>query len=280
MNIVNTKKWLKDLDNSLENRSIFTSGKTLLHDKLIVPLTDYFPGVNSYEILEYLQSHGLFQTKDSNQISNFITFLTQKKVEKVVAAQLKKLKKEWNGPSVNVFLLPIDEGNTDLLKELGWKCGLGFSDKTFIFLSAKVSLKGLLAVITHEYHHVCRLKHSKKDLPDFSLLDSLLIEGLAEFAVEEYVGAKHLAPWCNRYNKKVLKRFWESTMKNNLNLIGKKNHHSFLYGNESKLPKWIGYSIGYDIVKSIIKQNTHYKTADLLNKKSEELLSLSTYKMK
>jgi uncharacterized protein YjaZ len=280
MNIVRTKKMLNNLAESLESRSIFTSSKALQHDHLIVPLKDYFPGVNSHEIHSYLQSHGLFQKIEGSKISNFLSFLDQKKVEKIVAAQLRKLKKEWQGPSVDVFLLPVDEENTDFIKELGWKCGIGFPDKIFIFLSEKVTLKGLLAVITHEYHHVCRLKQCKRDLKEFSLLDSLLIEGLAECAVEEYVGKKHLGPWCNRYNEEMLNEYWENVMIPNIGLKGKNNHHPFLYGTGSAMPKWMGYSIGYDIVKTIIRKNKQIKTKNLIDKNSENLLSLSDYKIK
>jgi uncharacterized protein YjaZ len=280
VHIINTKKWLKNYIEALGNRSLFSSSKQLQNDHVAIHLQEFFPGVNPYDILNYLHSHGFSKTTNSDELKKYVTFIEKNKIERFVATQLKRLQNEWKGPDVKVLLLPIDSENRELLKELGNKSGIGFKDKIVIFLNEKVTKKGLKAVITHEYHHVCRLKACKKEMEDFTLLDSLLIEGLAELAVEEYVGPMQLATWCGKYQQEELDHYWHEIMKPNLTIVGKENHHTLLYGEVSGLPKWIGYSIGYAIVKSIVSKHKHLKTKRLLPIPSEKLLDISSYDRK
>jgi uncharacterized protein YjaZ len=278
LKIIQSKKWLGEFMESLKGRNFFTSKQSLQHKYIAKPLSNYFPHVNPNEILDYLHVHGLFYGNEEKEVEKFLSYINENKIEKFILKELKKLQKEWGGPNCNIFLFPITNGNKSLVSQLGGKSGIGFSDKIILFFNDSVSKKGLKALATHEYHHVCRIKKSKKELKNFTLLDSLLIEGLAEVAVEEYVGEDYLAAWVNIYDEKKLQHYWEKVMRPNLNIVGKQYHHQFLYGEEGNLPKWIGYSIGYHIIKSILKKNSTWRTMDLLNKKSEELLAKSSFK--
>ena len=53
----------------------------------------------------------------------------------------------------------------------------------FLFLTPSLAEKELEALIVHEYHHICRLKILAKPYHEFTLLDSILMEGFAEYAV-------------------------------------------------------------------------------------------------
>ena len=49
----------------------------------------------------------------------------------------------------------------------------------------------LQALFAHEYNHVCRI-HILKTLDEMTLLDSLILEGLAEDAVKDLYGENGL----------------------------------------------------------------------------------------
>ncbi len=46
----------------------------------------------------------------------------------------------------------------------------------------------------------------------------MMMEGLAERAVEEYCGKKYLAPWTNYYTIEEAKKMWEKHVKPYYNL--------------------------------------------------------------
>ncbi len=72
----------------------------------------------------------------------------------------------------------------------------------FLFIARGLEKEELKALLAHEYNHVCRLQYVNKTLDEMTLRDSLILEGLAECAVEELYGDKWLAPWLKHYSKK------------------------------------------------------------------------------
>ena len=108
------------------------------------------------------------------------------------------------------------------------------------------------SILAHEYHHACRLTQKKVDLEKVSLLESVVIEGLAEYAVYDTYGKRYTAPWVNQRNEKELMDIWKEKFVPELNLRGQQKHREYLYGDRrSKLPRWIGYQLGYKIVEKL-----------------------------
>lgn len=68
-----------------------------------------------------------------------------------------------------------------------------------------------------------------------TLLDSLILEGLAEDVVKELYGEKWIAPWIQSYSDKELLALWETHFLPNLQLQGIEQHGPFLYGGTSHL---------------------------------------------
>jgi uncharacterized protein YjaZ len=237
----------------------------------------YFNDVEAEEIIDYLIQHGLFSSNDVGEIEKINKVLEKKKVWEFVEKQFSNMKKEWSGPDADIFILPFNFENRQLMRELNGKSGLGFKDKIFLFVTQEITLNELKGLLIHEYHHVCRLKTLGKDLSKMTLLDSILIEGLAEYAVEEYVGSKYLGIWTKLYNEEELLQFWNQYLKDDLNLLGKEKHHHYLYGKGLSIPKWLGYSIGYHCVKSIVKNNQHLTTKKMLKLNSEILFKKSIF---
>ncbi len=87
-----------------------------------------------------------------------------------------------------------------------------------------------------------------------TLLDSLILEGLAECAVKELYGDQWLAPWLTNYTSEKVIKLWKSHFLPNLQLQGLERHQPFLYGGE--FPPWIGYCIGYEIVRSYVRNHS------------------------
>jgi uncharacterized protein YjaZ len=170
-----------------------------------------------------------------------------------------KYKKKWNGPDIPVFLFPIAQSRGFFLREEKSKAGVSFPDKMFLFLSHYEDPKEIEALFVHEYHHVCRLRMLNKKMEDYTLLDSIIIEGLAEYAVLINCGREYLANWCRMYTEREISSFWDKYLKKQL---GKKKneraHDELLYGG-GRIPNLLGYAVGFSVVENFYK-NHNYST--------------------
>jgi uncharacterized protein YjaZ len=92
-------------------------------------------------------------------------------------------------------------------------------------------------------------------MEDYTLLESLIIEGLAEYAVLKNCGQKYLASWCNMYAEEELEYFWDKYLKNHLNSKKKEKIHDHLLYGHGQIPKLLGYAAGFSLVQNYFKKS-------------------------
>lgn len=181
---------------------------------------------------------------------------TRKLWEKIDKIYL-KYKRKWKGPDVPIYIFPMDESNGRLMKEGNGKSGVSFKDKLFLFLTPIENLKEIEALFVHEYHHVCRMNGLKKEPVEYTLLDSIILEGLAEHAVAENCGEEYTGDWSRRYSTQELAKYWKKDLSEKLSITRKdKLHDQILFGMGNR-PRLLGYAIGYEIVKQY-KQHENF----------------------
>ena len=225
--------------------------------KICEKLQPFFKGQTPHEIYNQLMKFGMYRPSRSSR-NNLKMMLDQKawdKVEKLFS----KYKNNWDGPDVPTFLFPLAQSGFFFSRQEKSKAGVSFPDKMFLFLSYYDDPKEIEALLVHEYHHVCRLRMLGKKMEDYTLLDSIIIEGLAEYAVLKNCGREYLATWCHMYTEKELTNFWNRYLKNQLHK--KKNergHDDLLYGG-GRVPKLLGYAAGYNIIGKFY-ENHNYST--------------------
>lgn len=258
MGVIRTDKWLT---------------KNSDPENICKRLKRYFPEHSESEVQHHLIMHGMYKKADEEDIKA----LLQSNPWPIVKEEFHYLKDEWNGPDVPILILPSDPDNEDLHKSFNGKSGLAFKDKLFLFVCEKNSRDELRALLTHEYHHVCRLNALEKEESSFTLLDSIVMEGLAENAVRDRLGEEHQASWANRYDEKELNRIWRVHIQPRLHLPkSHPRHYELLHGGNGR-PKRAGYAAGCWIVKNYMDE--HKKTAvELLHTPAEEMLPQRTHK--
>ncbi|MFZ7944583.1 MULTISPECIES: DUF2268 domain-containing protein [Bacillaceae] len=241
MGIIRTDEWLqKEFDRPL---------------KICEKLLPYFKGQQVKEIYNQLVNFGMYRPSRSSK--NNYNKMVEKKAWNQVEMLFRKYKPKWNGPDVPVFLFPLAQTGGFFIKEEKSKAGVSFPDKMFLFLSEHEDPKEIEALFVHEYHHVCRLRMLNKKMEDYTLLDSIIIEGLAEYAVFKHCGREYLANWCHMYTEKELARFWERYLQHQLQT--KKNergHDELLYGGRA-VPKLLGYAAGYNVIRQYYKSHNY-----------------------
>ena len=114
-----------------------------------------------------------------------------------------------------------------------------------------------------------------------TLMDSLMMEGLAEEAVESIFGTDYLSPWTQNYSLDELQRYWNSHFVPALNQRGLALHQPFLFGDDRlNLPPWIGYCMGYQIVQTFKAKCGPYNTKELMQINSEDIIDGAGFKRK
>ncbi|WLR44226.1 DUF2268 domain-containing protein [Bacillus carboniphilus] len=244
----NTKEWLE-----INRSNLYISER----------LKRYFQEkTNARFIRDLLIQHGLYKGTISKTI---MEAMIEKNIWKRVAESYEQLREEWQGKDVPIFILPVDPTSNRIQKEFNGRSGLAFCDKLFLFLTSSASDEDIQAILTHEYHHVVRLQHYTKNEEDYNLLDTIIMEGLAENAVRERLGEGYTASWAEEVPEKIALKWWGNLILPNYQLPrDSRKYHQLLYGT-GFYPKMVGYSVGYRVVKDYMKKS---------EKKTEECFDL------
>jgi uncharacterized protein YjaZ len=251
MSVINTIEWLKDTPNQID---------------ICKKLNTYFTDSNETEIAKYLHSFGMYKGKQ--QLDKWIDIQEKERIYSFVRKEEKKLRMEWNGPNVPIFIFPCDQNNRKIETEYKGRSGLAFKDKLFLFLSFEVNKADIKSLFFHEYHHVCRLKAVKKQEKNFTIIDTIIMEGLAENAVREMLGESDVASWTKLYSDKQCERFLERIIIPQKNVTRESHKFTQIMFGTGLYPSMLGYAVGYYAVKNYMKR-TGKKTKDLLGLEAE-----------
>ncbi len=216
-------------------------------------IKDYFPDVPREELHFELLCNGLFEPEEVIDLDKTLRQLNEKNVWRIVQEEYERLKRLWNGEECPIFIFPLTKHRPIIDGVVANKNGVCYKEAIFLFVSPELEDTELKAMIAHEYHHYCRLSVLNKAPEEMPLKESIIIEGMAECMVEQLYGEKWCSPWISRYShEKNLREIWSESFVPSLNMKGIHNHQQFLYGDGTdRFPNWIGYCIGYAIVKSI-----------------------------
>lgn len=261
MTVIPTQKWLMALLTAYKKANRKSMAE-IQCEIICTPLVEVFLNASPEEIHFELLQNGLFK---SGEIVN-IEELEKKGIWDTIQIEYERLKELWSGPEVPIYIFPITKN------AITNKNGIAYRDAVFLFVSPELEYDELRALFAHEYNHVCRLHYLNRSFDDVTLKDSLLLEGLAECAVQDLYGEQWLAPWLKLYTMEELLLTWQEHFLPSLDVQGVQNHFPFLYG--VQLQKWVGYCIGYEIVRTYKK---NYPTCDLYVKSTDELLAGSDF---
>ncbi|SDO32604.1 Uncharacterized protein YjaZ [Psychrobacillus sp. OK028] len=252
--------------------------ETLQREIICHPVMKFFPEVNS-EVIQYeLLKHGLFEPTEWKSVKKILRRLERKSVWDIVKQEYNYLRELWNGPKVSIYIFPIKKVRTQGKKDVLRKNGIAYKRVLFLFVSPDLTKEEIKALLAHEYNHVCRLQFLNSPTATISLVDSLIVEGLGEFAVKQLYGKKLLAPWVNMYRSDEVNEIWRRYFVSALHIKGVQNHQLYLFGNNNRpFPKWIGYHIGYQIVDSYFKKRGPFVMKELLLKTSSEIIAGSDF---
>jgi len=162
------------------------------------------------------------------------------------------------GP-VSIFVFPWFPTSNESHDLEGVNAFTVYKNTIHVFLDLKTYTRtSLKETVAHEYSHVIYYHYHYSE--SFTVLESIYMEGLAENFREEAMGGKQ-AIWATALSKEEamewLSKIHELLLNSNSKVIG-----AVLLGNDT-YPRWMGYSIGYHVVKDFRKESKHLTWDDI-----------------
>ncbi len=216
-------------------------------------LLRYFPSNSLEEVTAYLHQCGL--NLNPVHAGKLLDALSDEQIWKTIERFFRKYQSDWNGIDIPIFILP--HRKPDFLHGNNLKAGLAYPDKLILFFPPGLSMTEKEALFVHEYHHVCRINKQYKKMIDYTLLDTIMLEGTAEKTIEHLLGKEHLAPWVKMYDEQMLKRYWENHFKNKLATHNKEDLHNQLLFGKGRHPRMIGYCMGYLLAEKYYSKHAY-----------------------
>ncbi len=125
----------------------------------------------------------------------------------------------------------------------------------------------IIRTLAHELHHCARLKNVGYGN---MLFEAMISEGLADH-FELQVTSRKPQKWDTALTCVQLRAIKKKAMKefHNKNY----NHSDWFFGSKKrKIPKWAGYTIGFNLVGEYLKNNPNKKPSQLFAAKAEEFV--------
>ncbi|OQP05605.1 cytosolic protein [Geobacillus sp. 46C-IIa] len=235
-----------------------------------VPL---FSDASARDIHQYLRLYGMYRS--ARQAVRLLPDMKAQRLWERVGRHYDRQRAAWRGPDVPVFLLPADDGNEKLTREFHGKGGVAFADKLFFFLLPDHGDDEIAALVAHEYNHVYRLQKLPNGGKEATLLDAVIMEGLAEHAVAETVGAGQCASWTTYYTDRELERFWRRYIAPNQDVsVSHPLSARLLYG-LGWYPKMGGYAVGHAIVRRCLEGG--HSLTELMGTEAKQIVALAGF---
>lgn len=226
--VIKTNEWLKqDFDRPL-----------ILMKKLQKPFTEAYPD----QLYRHLQKHGMYKPNEKSKKT--YKLLMEQEVWKKTERLFATYQQLWNGPDIPIYIFPLNAAQ----RRAETKSGLAYKHSLFLFFNSEITEKEMEAVLIHEYHHVCRL-HRLKNKKN-TLLDTMVMEGLAERTVEKYLGSEFLANWTKIFRESEFKRLWTRYIEANVSSKRSDPIHDRIMLGKFGFPPMLGYWSGYQLVKN------------------------------
>lgn len=185
------------------------------------------------------------------------------------------------GP-IRIFVYPWFPGEDEQV--FNGVMGTTFFGNTFhLYIDTKnFSAEALKNTIAHEFNHAIYFNyhHPFKQ----TILEAMVLEGLAEHFREDVVGGQS-APWSNALNENEARGQFERMEKLGYITIGlEENPEEYwnfygkvFYGKGEDYKRWTGYSIGYQIIKTVVNNGSDISWKNLMKMEPEEILEISDF---
>lgn len=194
-------------------------------------------------------------------------------IERVISETIQKCNEKLSVPTKNfIFVHPYLTTKDDEVFD-GIMAVAVYSCVFHLFVNLdEYSEKSIKNTVAHELNHTIYHYHHYDDFNNYTLLDEILLEGLAENFREQYFDPK-ITKWAGALEKEKAFQILKNLDKNTLESKDQKVIKEFLFGN-GKYKKWNGYSTGYWLVKEFINKNRDLSWDELMRTNPKRFIEI------
>ncbi|ASK64474.1 hypothetical protein CFK37_18645 [Virgibacillus phasianinus] len=228
------------------------------------------------EELKSLLFFGMFNiNRKIDPLEHQLKQMHKLQLESFIKNELESLQKNFpTNYQITFELFVLDEDDDFVKDKLSGVSAFTDWDGKMCFVvypDEKVRL-ALKSVITHEFNHHWRISKLAMKEGNETLLDRMILEGLAEHFVKHVLGESFQGPYKDALTEQEAKTLWNQTY--HIHAFEKGGiTDPFLFGDsEQGLPFWGGYSIGYYLVKWYLEKNRSISFEELMLLPSEEFI--------
>jgi uncharacterized protein YjaZ len=131
--------------------------------------------------------------------------------------------------------------------------------------------------IAHEFNHSVRMQYFTTKKKEWTILDCIVLEGLADNFVRQITG--FIPTWARPFPKNVEQKIFKQIEEKINQKVTYYDFHEkigIMFGNK-EFPQWSGYRIGYSIVNNFLLRNPKTTFQELIKLGANEILERSDY---
>jgi uncharacterized protein YjaZ len=250
----------------------------IYQEKIAEPiLKNYF---SKSEYADLVKENMSDPIQDTNGLTKAISELKENKVqiEDIISVVLMKCSRHLKNDSLTFYILPAIKATKEIINKMGGVFGLTAGSKQILLtIDPEIhTWKEVLEyTVAHEFNHAYWTKNNFNNFFKWTLLKYLIFEGKADlFAHLLYPEVK--APWTIALSEKEKIELWNKIKP------GLKSENTFLIGEvmfgSKNYPFWGGYTLGFDILRTALKNHPELAETDWTNVDADEIVKMSNYK--
>ena len=218
--------------------------------------------------------------RDTTGLGIYVDEITRNhsKIEELITSALTTSNKYLKNDSVTVYILPCNTDVEKIIQGMGGVSGLTAGSKQIIItINPGInSWQEMLPYdIAHEFNHTYWTKMDFKTT-QATLLSYLVFEGRAD-SYAHLLYPDVVAPWTRVLSEKVENELWNK-IKSQLKNQDMAYQYNIMFGSKNEYPKWGGYTLGYHIVQSALKNHPELSPAEWTNLTPDKILEMSDYR--
>jgi len=237
---------------------------------------------NYFTKSEYSQSVGrrlATSIKDTTLLGKYISTITDNRLEmeKIITSALADCRKYLKNDSITIYVLPSNQDVYMVTDGMGGVSGLTAGSKQIILTinPAIDKWKEMLSYnIAHEFNHTYWTKMDINKTP-WNMLTYLVFEGRAD-SYAHLIYPNTVCPWTKALSEDAESVLWKR-IKSQLDNTSIAFQYSVMFGVRNEFPYWGGYTLGYHIVQSALKNHPELTPEEWTNLSPEKMLAMSDY---